>query len=75
MTLAKVLVVDDERSMRATLAMILRSSNYEVLEAATAEQAAGLAQVEMFDVVLSDMRMGATNRAKGLAASMAVEFM
>lgn len=61
MTLAKVLVVDDERSMRATLAMILRSSNYEVLEAATAEQAAGLAQVEMFDVVLSDMRMGATN--------------
>jgi two-component system response regulator HydG len=57
----RVLVVDDQKNMRATTAILLRQAGYEVAEAedgATAIQRLGS---ESFDVVLTDLRMGAVD--------------
>ena len=53
----KILVVDDEKSMRVTLAAILRDEGYEVTTAATGEEALELCSKENFGVVLMDVRM------------------
>jgi len=53
----KILVVDDEKSMRVTLAAILRDEGYEVTTAATGEEALELCSKESFGVVLMDVRM------------------
>jgi two-component system, NtrC family, response regulator HydG len=53
----RVLVVDDEKSMRATLAAILRDEGYGVTTAATGEEAVELCAKESFAVVLMDVRM------------------
>jgi two-component system response regulator HydG len=56
---AKVLVVDDQKNMRATTAMILRAGGYVVREAEDGPAALRMAAAELFDVVLTDLRMGA----------------
>lgn len=53
----RVLIVDDERNMRKTLADILRDEGYEVTTAATGEEAIELCSKETFSVVLMDVRM------------------
>ena len=55
---AKVLVVDDQKNMRATTAMILRDGGYAVAEAEDGRAALQLVAAETFDVVLTDLRMG-----------------
>jgi DNA-binding NtrC family response regulator len=60
----KILVVDDEKNMRATLAAILEEKGYTVAEAATGEQALDLCQQQTFDVVLIDVRMPGLNGAE-----------
>ena len=57
----KILVVDDEKNMRVTLAAILAEKGYTVAEAATGEQALDLCQQQAFDVVLMDVRMPGLN--------------
>jgi two-component system response regulator HydG len=54
----KVLIVDDQRNMRTTLAMMLRGAGYEVDEAADGEMGSERGATEAFDVVLTDLRMG-----------------
>src|SRR6201989_3004974 len=54
----KILIVDDQRNMRTTLAMMLRGAGYEVEEAADGEQGSERGAHEAFDVVLTDLRMG-----------------
>ena len=54
----KILVVDDQRNMRTTLAMMLRGAGYEVDEASDGNQGAELAVRGAYDVVLTDLRMG-----------------
>ena len=54
----KILIVDDQRNMRTTLAMMLRGANYEVDEAADGELGSERGATEAFDVVLTDLRMG-----------------
>jgi two-component system, NtrC family, response regulator HydG len=54
----KILVVDDQRNMRTTLAMLLRSAGYDVEEAADGNQGADMAARGAYDVVLTDLRMG-----------------
>jgi two-component system response regulator HydG len=57
----KVLVVDDQKNMRATTAILLRQAGFEVAESedgATAVQRLGS---ESFDVVLTDLRMGSVD--------------
>ena len=53
----KVLVVDDEKSMRVTLAAILRDEGYQVVTAATGDEALELCVKDDFAVVLMDVRM------------------
>lgn len=57
----KILVADDEKNMRATLAAILEEKGYAVVEAATGEQTLDLCHQQAFDVVLMDVRMPGLN--------------
>ncbi len=53
----RVLVVDDEKNIRMTLADILVGEGYEVRTADTGEKAVKLCHKQPFDVVLLDVRM------------------
>jgi two-component system response regulator HydG len=53
----KVLVVDDQKNMRATTAIVLRSAGHIVDEAEDGAAALQRVQQEAFDVVLTDLRM------------------
>jgi two-component system response regulator HydG len=53
----KVLVVDDQKNMRATTAIVLRSAGHVVEEAEDGPAAVRRVQAETFDVVLTDLRM------------------
>jgi len=54
----KILVVDDQRNMRTTLAMMLRGAGYEVDEASDGQEGSDLGARGAYDVVLTDLRMG-----------------
>src|SRR6516165_5568703 len=56
--MTKILIVDDQRNMRTTLAMMLRGAGYEVDEAADGEQGADRGSTGAYDAVLTDLRMG-----------------
>jgi two-component system response regulator HydG len=56
--LGKILVVDDQRNMRTTLALMLRSAGYEVDEAADGAKGKDLGAGGAYDVVITDLRMG-----------------
>ncbi len=56
----KLLIVDDQRNMRTTLAMMLRGAGYEVDEAEGGEQACALGEARPYDVVITDLKMGST---------------
>jgi len=56
--MSKVLVVDDQRNMRTTLALMLRGAGYEVDEASDGVQGAEVGARGAYDVVLTDLRMG-----------------
>ncbi|MHB8521213.1 MAG: PAS domain-containing hybrid sensor histidine kinase/response regulator [Limisphaerales bacterium] len=55
--MAKILIVDDEKSIRRTLSEFLRADGYEVTEAAEAEAALEQLQAAEFDVVVTDIIM------------------
>lgn len=52
-----ILIVDDEKNMRVTLADILRDESYEVETAASGEEAMELCKSQEFDIVIMDVRM------------------
>ncbi|HYO71898.1 MAG TPA: sigma-54 dependent transcriptional regulator [Archangium sp.] len=52
-----ILVVDDQRNMRATTALLLRSEGYTVLEAATGEEALTTLSNHGVDLMLTDLKM------------------
>jgi DNA-binding response OmpR family regulator len=54
---SSILIVDDERNMRATLADILSDEGYEVVAAESGERALELLEDRAFDLVLLDIRM------------------
>jgi len=54
---AKILVVDDERSMREFLEIMLTKEGYEVIIANDGEQACEILDREVFDLVITDIRM------------------
>ena len=56
--MAKILVVDDQRNMRTTLAIMLRSAGHEVDEAADGDAAIEMASQGGYDLVLTDLKMG-----------------
>jgi two-component system response regulator HydG len=57
----KILVVDDQRNMRTTLAIMLRGAGYDVEQAADGETGAELGATGAFDLVITDLRMGASS--------------
>ncbi len=54
----RVLIIDDQRNMRATLAMLLRGNGYQVDAAANGSEGQGLGAAGAYDLVLTDLRMG-----------------
>jgi two-component system response regulator HydG len=59
--MARVLVVDDQRNMRTTLSLMLRDAGYDVEDAADGDIACDRVAAESCDLVLTDLRMGATD--------------
>ena len=55
--MSKVLVIDDERSIRRSLREILEYEKFEVLEAEDAKQALTLIESNQFDLILCDVKM------------------
>ncbi len=54
----RILVVDDQRNMRTTLAMMLRGAGYDVDEAEDGAQGREAGAAEAYDLVITDLRMG-----------------
>ena len=53
----KVLVVDDEQSLRDVLSIMLKRAGYAVTSAMDGEEAIELLHREIFDLVITDLRM------------------
>jgi two-component system response regulator PilR (NtrC family) len=58
---ARVLIVDDERSMRELLSIVLRRDGYEVLTAEDGAAAVELLKKQRFDILITDIRMPQMN--------------
>jgi len=53
----RILVVDDERSMRELLAIVLRREGYDVLLAENGKSAIAMLEKEPVDILISDIKM------------------
>ena len=53
----KILVVDDEQSLREVLSIMLKRAGYAVTSVADGEEAIEQLQKEIFDLVITDLRM------------------
>ncbi|XXF79155.1 sigma-54 dependent transcriptional regulator [Myxococcaceae bacterium GXIMD 01537] len=53
----RILVVDDQRNLRATTALLLRADGYTVSEAATGDEALGQLSSGGVDLLLTDLKM------------------
>lgn len=58
---SRILVVDDERSMREMLSILLEREGYEAVEAKNGEEALQLFETSIFDLVISDIQMPGLN--------------
>ena len=56
--MAHILVVDDQKNMRATLTIMLRSAGHDVAEAKDGADACEAVDDESYDLVITDLRMG-----------------
>ena len=59
--MSKILVVDDEQSLRDFLAIMLKKEGHEVVTADSGDAALKAVQAEIFDLVISDVRMPGTD--------------
>jgi two-component system, NtrC family, response regulator PilR len=77
----RILIVDDELSMREFLSILVEREGYETVAAADAEQALLLLETSLFDLVISDVQMPGLNgiellgRIKAMAPDTAVLMM
>ncbi|MFM7015665.1 MAG: sigma-54-dependent transcriptional regulator [Bacteroidota bacterium] len=55
--MAKILIIDDERSIRNSLREILEYEGYEVKDASDGAEGFKIASEEKFDIILSDIKM------------------
>ena len=55
--MADILLVDDEKSVRTTLALMLQRVGYQVQEAANGEAALEMINQRFFDLVITDLKM------------------
>jgi CheY-like chemotaxis protein len=54
---AKILVIDDDDSVRAVLTYILKEAGHQIVEASNGRKGLDLAKVEPFDLVITDLVM------------------
>ncbi len=54
---ARILLVDDERSILMTLTAILQKNGFQVMSAASAQEAKEKLRGEKFDLVITDLKM------------------
>jgi two-component system response regulator HydG len=66
----RILIVDDQKNMRTTLAMLLRGANYEVDEASEGDEGIERAVAGTYDLVITDLRMASKD---GIAVLRAVK--
>jgi two-component system response regulator PilR (NtrC family) len=69
----RILVVDDEPSMREMLRIVLRRDGYSVVVAANGKEAIQHLQTDTFDLLLSDIRMPDTTGVDVLRAAKQVD--
>jgi two-component system response regulator PilR (NtrC family) len=69
----RILVVDDERSMRELMAIVLRREGYDVLLAENGRSAIDLLQREPVDLLISDIKMPDVSGVEVLRAAKAVD--
>src|SRR6188472_4131106 len=55
--MARILVIDDDPGVRESMTRMLRGAGFSVLAASSGEEGFDLARGDVFDVILSDMRM------------------
>ncbi|OGW36158.1 MAG: Fis family transcriptional regulator [Nitrospirae bacterium GWD2_57_9] len=55
--MSTILIVDDEQSMRDFLSIMLKKEGYDVVAAETGQDALKAVQTEIFDLVISDVKM------------------
>ncbi|MEI6632315.1 MAG: sigma-54 dependent transcriptional regulator [Chlamydiota bacterium] len=53
----KILIVDDEESIRTSLSILLKKDGYSVSEAADANEALGMLDASCYDLVITDLNM------------------
>ncbi len=70
---ARVLVVDDERSMRELLAIVLRREGYEVLAAEDGQTGIAALEREPIDLLICDIKMPDMNGVEVLRAAKAID--
>lgn len=79
--LPKILIVDDEKDICNALEFILKRQNYDVKTANSGEKAVEMINKEVFDVILTDLKMGKVDglevleRAKEVAPDTSVIIM
>ena len=56
-----ILVVDDEKSLREFLTIMLENEGYEVVSADSGQKAVALIEKNVFDLVITDIRMRQSN--------------
>ena len=54
---AKILVIDDEASMRQLIPFILRTENYQITTAENAQQTHQLLEQQQYDLIIQDMKL------------------
>src|SRR5437762_13806329 len=69
----RILVVDDERSMRELMAIVLRREGYDVLLAENGRTAIELLQREPVDLLISDIKMPDLSGVDVLRAAKAID--
>jgi two-component system response regulator PilR (NtrC family) len=70
---ARVLVVDDERSMRELLAIVLRREGYEILTAEDGQTAIATLEREPVDLLICDIKMPDMNGVEVLRAAKRID--
>jgi two-component system response regulator PilR (NtrC family) len=70
---ARILVVDDERSMRELLAIVMRREGHEVLTAEDGKTAIATLEREPIDLLISDIKMPDMSGVEVLRAAKAID--
>ncbi|HLG04110.1 MAG TPA: sigma-54 dependent transcriptional regulator [Bacteroidia bacterium] len=68
----RILIIDDEKSIRRTLREILEYENFKVEEAADGVEGLSLAQKEKFDIILCDIKMPRMDGMEALEKLMSI---